>query len=67
MDTVLKVPSDVAEMEAYIHNLVVEQASIMDLNKANLRNVFFMLEQEKMFEETTWELILALNEWPGKL
>ena len=33
----------------------------------NRRNVFFLLRNDKMFEEESWILIKELHEWPNKL
>ena len=33
----------------------------------NRKNIFFLLHNDKMFEDDTWQLIKELHNWPSKL
>lgn len=67
MDKVLKTPPDVVDMERYKNNLLLELGNLQDKVYENRKSVFFLMHNEKMFEEETWALIKELHEWPSKL
>lgn len=33
----------------------------------NRKSVFFLLHNDKMFEDETWNLVKELHEWPARL
>jgi len=67
LDKILKTPHDVVDMERYKNNLLLELGSLNERLFENRNSVFFLLRNDKMFEDETWALIKELHYWPSKL
>jgi len=63
----MRTPQDVVDMERYKNNLLLEMGNIQEKMNENKKQVFFLMRNDKMFEEDTWALIKSLHEWPDKL
>lgn len=67
MDKLLKTPHDVVDMERYKNNLLLEMGNLQEKMYENRKSMFFLLRNDKMFEDESWQLIKDLHEWPAKL
>ncbi len=63
----MKSPHDVVDMDRYKNNLLLEMGNLQEKMYENRKSVFFLLRNDKMFEEESWGLIKELHEWPSKL
>lgn len=67
LDKVLKTPHDVVEMDRYKNNLLLEMGNLQEKMFENRKSIFFLLHNDKMFEDESWNLIKELHEWPSRL
>jgi hypothetical protein len=63
----LKTPHDVVDMDRYKNNLLLEMGNLQEKMFENRKSIFFLLHNDKMFEDDTWNLIKELHNWPSKL
>lgn len=54
-------------MERYKNNLLLEMGALQERMYENRRSMFFLLRNDKMFEDESWALVKELHEWPSKL
>ena len=54
-------------MDRYKNNLLLEMGNLQEKMYENRKSIFFLLHNDKMFEDETWNLVKELHEWPNKL
>jgi len=54
-------------MERYKNNLLLEMGNLNERMSENRKSMFFLMRNDKMFDEETWVLIKELHIWPSKL
>jgi len=63
----LHTPEDVAEMDRYKNNLLVDMTRLQGEMKDNRQSVFFLLRADRNLKQETQELVLQLHKWPQQL
>jgi hypothetical protein len=54
-------------MDRYKNNLLLEIGNLQERMFENRKSAFFLLHNDKMFNEVSWPLIKELHDWPFKL
>ena len=67
LDKVLKTPHDVVDMERYKNNLLLELGNLNEKSFENRKSIFFLMHNDKMYEEETWASVKELHLWPSRL
>lgn len=54
-------------MDRYKNNLLLEMGNLHEKMYENRRSIFFLMHNDKMFDDESWTLIKELHDWPSKL